>query len=215
LTPPPTEFSAWVLIVTYAGFLGESDLLESIYQRGMAGRRVDSALECYEADELFMFWSHTPRQPWQDEAYYAGQRRILRPAQFSRLHDNQWVSSESRFIDPSLWDSNVTPGLRPDATGSLFIGIDASVKHDSTALVAVKYDEFTDNLILADHRIWVPRPGAPMDFEMTVEFYLRRSGDTARGLREFWSTRFRCTGQSPRCNRPGWQSSPFRRLSPT
>jgi hypothetical protein len=28
-------------------------------KRGMAGRRIDSELECYEADELFMFWSHT------------------------------------------------------------------------------------------------------------------------------------------------------------
>jgi hypothetical protein len=63
LTPPPSEFSAWALIVTYAGFLGEADLLESIYQRGIAGRRIDDELECYESDELFMFWSHTPRQP--------------------------------------------------------------------------------------------------------------------------------------------------------
>jgi hypothetical protein len=43
-----------LLIVTYAGFLGEADLLESIYQRGMAGRRVDNELECYENDELFL-----------------------------------------------------------------------------------------------------------------------------------------------------------------
>ena len=56
LTPPPTESSAWILIVTYAGFLGESDLRESIYQRGLSGRRVDKELECHEADELFMFW---------------------------------------------------------------------------------------------------------------------------------------------------------------
>ena len=45
LTPPPTESSTWILIVTYAGFLGESDLLESIYQRGLSGRRVDTELE--------------------------------------------------------------------------------------------------------------------------------------------------------------------------
>src|SRR5215831_436411 len=66
LTPPPTEFSAWQLVVTYAGFSGESDLLESIYTRGMGGHRLDSQLECFEADELFLFWSHTPRQEWQD-----------------------------------------------------------------------------------------------------------------------------------------------------
>jgi phage terminase large subunit-like protein len=174
LTPPPTEKSAWVLIVSYAGFVGEANLLESIYKRGIAGRRIDDELECYESDELFMFWSHTPRQPWQDEAYYQQQRRILRPAQFERLHRNQWVSSESRFIEPSIWDQNVSPGLRSDPTGGLFIGIDASVKHDSTALVCVKYQRHSENLVLAAHRIWVPTPDAPMDFEATIEFFLRR-----------------------------------------
>jgi len=50
--------------------------------------------------EDYSFWSHTPRQPWWDQKYYERQRKILRPAQFSRLHENQWVSSESRFIEP-------------------------------------------------------------------------------------------------------------------
>jgi hypothetical protein len=66
------------------------------------------------------------------------------------------------------------PGLRPDPNGALFIGIDASVKHDSTALACVKYDQHSDNLVLADHRVWAPSPGSPMDFEATIEFYLRR-----------------------------------------
>jgi phage terminase large subunit-like protein len=174
LTPPPTEKSAWILIVSYAGFLGEANLLESIYKRGMAGRRIDDEIECYESDELFMFWSHTPRQPWQDQKYYEQQRKILRPAQYARLHQNQWASSESRFIEPTIWDQCVSPGLRPDTTGGLFIGIDASVKHDSTALVCVRYATGSDNLVLAAHRIWVPTADQPMDFEATIEFYLRR-----------------------------------------
>ena len=45
-------------------------------------------------------------------------------------------SSESRFIEPG-YGPNILPGLRPDATGALFVGIDASLKHDSTALVCV------------------------------------------------------------------------------
>lgn len=67
----------------------EADLLKSIYQRGIAGRRVDDELECDEVDELFMFWSHTPRQPWQDQKYYEPQRRILTQAQFWRLRENR------------------------------------------------------------------------------------------------------------------------------
>ena len=148
LTPPPTEFSAWQLIVTYAGFNNESDLLESIYRRGIAGRRLDSELECYEADELFMLWSHTHRQPWQlgeeGEAYYESQRKILRPEQFQRLHCNEWVSSENRFMDPQAYDSCVEHYLQPDLIGSLFIGIDASIKRDCTAVVCIKYGEHND-----------------------------------------------------------------------
>jgi phage terminase large subunit-like protein len=81
---------------------------------------------------LALWWAVT--KPWQDQEYYDQQRKILRPAQFSRLHENQWVSSESRFYPSIDFDSCVQPGLKPDPTGALFIGIDASVKHDSTAL---------------------------------------------------------------------------------
>jgi hypothetical protein len=39
-------------------------------------------------------------------------------------------------------------------SGSLFIRVDASVRNDSTACVAVKYDEHSDRLVLADYKIW-------------------------------------------------------------
>jgi hypothetical protein len=121
LTPPPTEPNAFMLIVTCAGFTGESKLLESMYQRGLAGERVDDELEIYEASGLFMFWSHTPRQPWQTDAYYAEQRRILRPSTYLRLHENRWVSAESTFITPELWDgcvdAELCPLLLPTYTG--------------------------------------------------------------------------------------------------
>jgi phage terminase large subunit-like protein len=177
LTPPPTEFSAWVLIVTYAGFNGESDLLESIYKRGLQGRRIDSELECYEADDLFMFWSNTARQPWQTglegEAYYASQRKILRPAQFQRLHRNEWVSSENAFIDPEVYDACVEPG-KPDLSGDLFIGIDCATKRDCSAVVVVKYTDDSDRLLLADCKVWRPTAGQQLDIGNTIEFYLRR-----------------------------------------
>jgi hypothetical protein len=117
LTPIPTEPDAWILVVTSAGFTEESKLLEEIYRRGLAGTRIDDELECYEAGELFMFWSHTPRQSWQTEAYYAEQARILRPATFARLHRNEWVSPESRFITDQLWDQCVDATHRPRVLG--------------------------------------------------------------------------------------------------
>jgi hypothetical protein len=173
------------------GFTNESDLLESIYKRGMAGRRIDSELECYEADELFMFWSHTPRQPWQDEAYYESQRKILRPAQFQRLHKNEWVSSENAFIDAETYDGCVEPGS-PDLSGDLFISIDCATKRDCSAVVAVKYTDDRDRLQLADCRVWKPSPGQPLNIENTIEFYLRRIYRTlGRESRRFTMIRFR------------------------
>ena len=62
----------------------------------------------------------------------------------------------------------------PILSGSLFIGVDASVRRDSTAAVAVKYDDHSDPLVLADYKIWKPMPGQPINLEASVEFYLRR-----------------------------------------
>jgi phage terminase large subunit-like protein len=50
----------------------------------------------------------------------------------------------------------------------VFIGVDASVKHDSTAIVAVT--PLPDKRVrLVMHRIFQPTPDAPLDFEATVE----------------------------------------------
>ena len=59
---------------------------------------------------------------WQTQEYYESQRRTLRPATFACLHRNEWTSSESRFIEPEVYDACVEPGLREDLSGSLCLG---------------------------------------------------------------------------------------------
>jgi hypothetical protein len=54
---------------------------------------------------------------------------------------------------------------------SLFVAVDASTKHDSTAVVALRWEG--PRLVLVCHRIWRPSPEAPLDLEATVEAYLR------------------------------------------
>lgn len=178
LTPPPTEENAWLLIVTYAGWIGESVLLERLYKQGLAGERIDDELEVYIADELFMFWSHTPRQPWQTDQYYAEQRRSLRPNTFARIHENRWVTGESSFITPELWDACVAPDHLPIIMTDgpslrdrvVVAGVDASVKGDHTAAVVVENHGGTVRLLA--HRIWKPTANMPMDFEATVERFI-------------------------------------------
>ena len=172
LTPPPTERNAWTLVVTTAGYTGESLLLERLYQRGLAGERVGGDLEVYRADDLTMFWSHTPRQPWQigaeGERYYAEQARSLRPTTFQRLHRNEWTSGEGAFVTAEDWDAcTASEWGQADADPDLQVwaGLDASVKHDATALVAVTLDPTTQQVVLLRHTIWTPTPARPIDLE--------------------------------------------------
>ena len=175
LTPPPTEENAWVLIVTYAGWTGESLLLERLYKRGLAGERIDEELELYRNDDLTMFWSHTPRQPWQTQRYYDSQRAILRPSTFARLHENKWVSSESSFITPELWDScidlDLMPTLPGNKTKAKYVGVDIGLKGDYAAVVIVERDG--DRITLARYRLWKPSANNPLNLEATIEWYIR------------------------------------------
>ena len=139
MTPPATEPGSYILIVSYAGFSGEGELLENLYKRGLKGKRVHKSLEYYREAGLFMFWSHRRRQPWQlggeGKAYYDEQARILRPNTFARIHRNEWVSSESVFILPEQWDACVEPSRTPLLSGAvLYLGVDIGVKSDNAAV---------------------------------------------------------------------------------
>jgi hypothetical protein len=173
LTPPPTEPEAWMLMTTYAGFSGESKLLEQLYQDTLKGERLDDDLELFRKGSVTMFWSHTPRQPWQTEAYYTEQRQTLRPNAFRRLHENQWVTGTEAFISGDEWDACIDEALSPilgPFGHPTVIGVDASFKHDTSAAVAVQFRG--DKIVLVDHRIWKPSPQQPLDLELTIEQYL-------------------------------------------
>jgi len=171
-------------VTTYAGFEGESDLLWSLYQLGVGsdehasgqGERLHPELPLFANRDarLLVYWDHEPRMPWQTEPYYQTQRRTLRPSTFLRQHENRWTVAESTFITPALWDACVDPErtpLLPTREHPLFVGVDASTKHDSSAVVAVRWDG--ERLALAHHRIWRPSPEQPLDLEATIEAYLR------------------------------------------
>jgi hypothetical protein len=185
LTPPPTEPEAWVLMVTYAGFCGESTLLESLYEAGLQGERLDADLEVYRAGTLCMFWSLTPRQPWQTPQYYEEQRQTLRPNAFQPLHENKWVVGTEAFITGEDWDGCIDRTLTPELismgppSGAVdVLGADAGIKSDHAAVIKVRCHNA--KLTLLSHRIWKPTPDAPLDIENTIEAYLieqyRRGG---------------------------------------
>jgi hypothetical protein len=121
LIPPPTRKIACRLTVTYAGFSGESLLLEELYKRGKALPQVGPSL--HAGDGLLMFWSHEPVAPWQDEKWLAEMRRSLRPSAYARMVTNEFVAAEAQFVDLSAWGPVCNPRSAAAARGQVARGL--------------------------------------------------------------------------------------------
>ena len=174
LSVPPTRKIACRLTVSYAGYEGESELLEEIYKRGLKQPCVGDSL--YAGDGLLMAWHHKPIAPWQTPEWIEQMRSALRPNAFLRLIENRFVSSESIFIGMDEWDACTDPNLTPvvaDRNLPVWVGLDASTKHDSTAIVAVTWDDKAKRVRMVAHRVFQPTPDRPLDFEATVETTVR------------------------------------------
>jgi phage terminase large subunit-like protein len=103
-------------------------------------------------------------------------RRTLRPNQYLRMIENRFVTTESSFVDMADWDACVDSAATPlvmDQALPVWVGVDASVKRDSTAIVAVTWDKPANKVRLVFHRIFQPSAKAPLDFEATVERTVR------------------------------------------
>lgn len=90
-----------------------------------------------------------------------------------------WVSSESKFIDAEMFDACVDAEARPvlaDLNLVVYVGLDASLRHDTTALAAVQYDAKAQRVRLVAHKLFRPS-GEDIDFsevENTVVEFRQR-----------------------------------------
>jgi phage terminase large subunit-like protein len=170
LVPSPARALSARLSVSYAGFEGESDVLWTLYQRGLRGEPLGPDLVAGAG--MLMAWHREPIAPWQTADWVEQMRATLRPNAFLRMIQNQWVSSEGSFIELDVYDACVHPAARPivaDRSLSIDVGIDASTKRDSTAIVWVAWDKARKAAQLVGHRIFQPTPERPLDFEGTIE----------------------------------------------
>ena len=135
LTPVPTVPDSFRIVETYAGYEGESHLLQQQYDLGKAGRQLtegevrartgianafheapneDDLVPLWENEtaSLFMYWDEgltARRMPWQQgkrgDEYYRSQEKSLTPNAFARLHRNEWTSSVTGFVPIDQWDA--------------------------------------------------------------------------------------------------------------
>lgn len=171
--PSPTKKVSGRLTVSYAGFEGESELLERIYKRAIAGQVV--APDLYECDGMLAYWTHTAPAPWQTSDWLLRMRSQSRTNAYLRLFENRWVTSESSFVEMDWFDACVDSKLTPELADprlNVWCGVDASVKRDSTAIVACTFDPIAKKVRLVWHRIFQPSSTNPLDFEATIEHSL-------------------------------------------
>ena len=149
LAPTPTALVSVRLIVTYAGYTGESELLEKYYRRIFAEDGtlnpgvVQIAPDLYAQGRTLVYWTHEMRAPWQTPEWVETMRREYSPNQFARIMENRWVNSESSFIEATSYDRCVDRKLQPAQANKgmrVWVGLDASLRRDSTAIVAVALD---------------------------------------------------------------------------
>ena len=193
LTPPPGVLyglSALRICDSYAGYETESDVWHKLVDRGLLGERVSDEWPLFIANGLMLFhmdgleaqercFRGTPEQA---AIYYDEQRASLRPGTFSRLHENKRATGSEAFIPLEDWDRCVDLNCRPILSSyerRLFVGVDASIKHDSAAVVAVYRDSEKSKIVLSKHRIWQPSSRDPLDLDGTIGEFLR---DLARSF---------------------------------
>jgi hypothetical protein len=90
-----------------------------------------------------------------------------------RLNENRWVSSEQSLFDMDKWDLCSSNGHKSPLASKdirLFVGVDARVKRDRSAVVSVYRDG--PRICLGPKKWWQPTPDAPMDLEETMEAFI-------------------------------------------
>lgn len=187
---------------SYAGYEGDSPVLEQLYDVGVKqGDVLNADLEMYTNPNarLFTLWNTKPLLPWQTDAYYEQERASLTPSEFDRLHRNQWGSSTDAFIQAAQWDACAgdVPPLEPYET--IVYGVDGAVSHDCFAIVGVSrrgevcYVRYT--------RVWAPPKGGHIDFA-DVEAEVRRLQREAKAQFFFYDP-YQLEDMAQRMNRAG------------
>lgn len=183
LTPIPTLLNSVRFVCTYAGFSGESELLEGLYEQGQNGQAVPELAHilngegepaCRASGRTFVYWDYElkpyPGLAISPKEYHKQQKADLRPEAFSRIHMNKWASSAAVFVQPEAWRACQVEAIAPLTTkDNLIVAVDAGSKSDNFAIIGVTIhyadasgEQFITRVRYA--RRWEPPPGREIIF---------------------------------------------------
>jgi hypothetical protein len=164
LMPVETERISMRWIETYAGYWDESNTLKRIYMKAfkdsterelqdgsdpqfsraryvpeLAHITTDNRPACIEVpeEELFIFWDHERRMPWQTHAAYVRDTKGLPKTEALRLMQNRWQSSSSEMLEEAWIEAACVTdmSLKQFEGRPLTFAVDAAMRHDSIAIV--------------------------------------------------------------------------------
>lgn len=192
LTIPPTLYGKAIRwIESYAGYIGVSDLLHELYTAGvkegephpdftdLVGRDGEPVVWVNNLAHTFVYWDTIPRMVWQSDEYYKQEAQILSPAEFARIHQNQWVSPVGSYIQPEWWDGCADPSIPELMIGSdvpCILGVDAALTGDCAAIVLVTRHPFMPDTDIAVRyvKIFKASPSKPINIEEDIGREIRR-----------------------------------------
>lgn len=158
--------------VTTAGYQEDCSDELHLWRWYCRGKNIQEGREPADPNFYFYWKEDYSGVPWVEGTnYLEHQRKILSPSAYLRFHENQWASAISTFTTPDVLDACFDRTLRPTAPEGTRIvcAIDAGVKWDCSALVALAKDETKKRgVYLVDHRIYEPK-GKTIEFQRTIE----------------------------------------------
>jgi len=167
LSPTPGRAGhTFRFVESYAGFVGESPVLEPLYRHIVedGAPRPELADEFHVAPggRMCAYWNTHPILPWQTDEYYADQAAVLTELEFRRIHRNEWVASTDAFVPIEWWDA-CKVSLPDMASGQLtIVALDAAVSGDCFGIAVVS--KLADMLQVRYARQWTPPPGGKIVF---------------------------------------------------
>lgn len=169
MTIPPNKHGlAQRWIDTYAGFSGESPVLENLYEKTVKeGKRLalpdaPSDLEVFANERMLALWNTQPRLKWQTEDYYRSEANVLPENEFNRIHRNVWGTSTDTFV-PAEWWASCKGQIEPQGKyKEIVIAIDAAVSGDCFGIVGLSRKG--DKVELRYCRKWTPPPGGKIEY---------------------------------------------------
>jgi phage terminase large subunit-like protein len=166
---------ALLICISSAGY-DQDSLLWDLCKRGQAGNDPRFFYQWHQAPEDLAYddpetWkvanpALSCEEPFLQLAGLEDSLQRMHESEFRRWHLGQWTAADDAWMGADMWDANDgKPELLPQRRTVL--GVDASIRHDSTVVATVQKDE--DGIYHAEFEVWDPK-GKDIRMELVVAY---------------------------------------------